>query len=199
MRKLDLQGRGRRKRHPRTTQANAAHPVAPNLLNQDFTATRSDEKWVADITYVDTAEGWLYLAVVLDVYSRQVVGWSMQASLHADLVLDALHMALGRRQPTAPLLHHSDRGSQYTSADHLALLTQYGITVSMSRTANCYDNALMESFFATLKTECLTEQLVSHHQARAVIFEFIEVWYNRQRRHSSLGYLSPCQFEALHI
>lgn len=105
----------------------------------------------------------------------------------------------GRRQPTKPLLHHSDRGSQYTSTDHLALLTQHGITVSMSRTANCYDNALMESFFATLKAERLTEPLVSHDQARAVIFKFIEVWYNRQRRHSSLGYLSPCQFEALHI
>ncbi len=198
MRGMDLQGRGRTKRRPRTTQANATHPIAPNWLNQDFTACRPNEKWVADITYVDTAEGWLYLAVVLDIYSRQVVGWSMHASLHAPLVLDALEMALGRRQLNGPLLHHSDRGSQYTSAAHLALLAQYGITVSMSRTANCYDNALMESFFATLKTECLTVPMASHQEARSVIFAFIEVWYNRQRRHSSLGYLSPHQFEALY-
>lgn len=199
MGQMGLQGRGRTKRRPGTTQADPTQAVAPNWLNQDFTASRPNEKWVADITYVDTAEGWLYLAVVLDIYSRKVVGWSMHASLHADLVLDALHMALAQRQPTAPLLHHSDRGSQYTSTAHLALLAQYGITVSMSRTANCYDNALMESFFATLKTECLTERLDSHRQARTIIFEFIEVWYNRQRRHSSLGYLSPHQFEALYV
>lgn len=120
MRQMALQGRGRTPRRPRTTQANAAHPVAPNWLNQDFTATRPNEKWGADITYVATAEGWLYLAVVLDIYSRQIGGWSMRASLEADLVRDALAMALQRRQPTQPLLHHSDRGSQYTSADYLA-------------------------------------------------------------------------------
>lgn len=183
--------------HPRTTQQRLGARTAPNLLNQDFSATRSNQKWVGDITYIDTAEGWLYLAVILDLYSRRVVGWAMRDRLDTHLVESAWRMAVINRHPPADLLHHSDRGSQYTSETYLKLLEAAGCRVSMSRTGNCYDNAAMESFFATLKGECATQPFKTKSDARSSIFEFIEAWYNRQRLHSSLGYVSPLEFEQL--
>ena len=181
--------------HPRTTQPRPGARIAPNVLNQEFQAARPNEKWVGDITYIDTAEGWLYLATLLDLYSRRVVGWSMAERIDASLVEKAWKMALFQRRPPAYLLHHSDRGSQYTSETYLQLLTEAHCTLSMSRSGNCYDNAVMESFYATLKTECAYYQFASKAEARSTLFEFIEVWYNRQRLHSSLGYLSPSDFE----
>ena len=151
-----------------------------------------------DITYIDTAEGWLYLAVVMDLYSRRIVGWAMADRMLTSLVEDAVKMALGRRQPTEGLLHHSDRGSQYASQDYQARLKRAGIQVSMSRRGNCYDNAVQESFFGTLKGECASERYPSPAAARTGLFEYIEAWYNRRRRHSALGYLSPEQFENRH-
>jgi transposase InsO family protein len=196
MRLQGLQARQKR-RYKTTTQRHPSRPVAPNLLQQDFSAEAINEKWVADITYIDTGEGWLYLAAVLDTYSRKIVGWSMSTRLHRKLVEDALKMGLGRRNIIGQLIHHSDQGSQYTSEGYLNLLTDNQIQVSMSGIGNCYDNAMMESFFATLKTECVVERYATRQQARQAIFEYIEVWYNRQRRHSALGYLSPEQFERL--
>jgi hypothetical protein len=146
------------------------------VLNREFTAERPNAKWLADITYLDTYEGWLYLAAVLDVYSRRIVGWSMHTRLTTDLVEDALRMALGQRPHADDLLHHSDRGSQYTSGNYQTLLAQAQITPSMSGTGNCYDNAMMESFFATLKTECADHRFATRAEARRAIFEFIEVW-----------------------
>jgi transposase InsO family protein len=181
--------------HPQTTQQRLGARTAPNLLNQEFVASRPNEKWVGDITYIDTAEGWLYLAALLDLYSRRVVGWAMADRIDAELVKHAWEMAAKHRRPPVQLLHHSDRGSQYTSDAYLRLLETAGCQVSMSRTGNCYDNAAMESFFATLKGECAFRQFVTKADARTTIFEFIEVWYNRQRLHSSLGYLSPMEFE----
>lgn len=185
----------RRRRFKVTTRTQPGRSVAPNLLRQQFSAQRPNEKWLADITYIPTREGWLYLAAVLDVHSRLVVGWAMGSYLTQDLVLQALQMALRRRHATIQLLHHSDRGSQYTAEAYQKLLKAYGITVSMSGTGNCYDNAMMESFFSTLKAECMTGPYDTRQEARQSIFEYIEVWYNRQRRHSSLGYLSPLAFE----
>ena len=187
----------RKQRYKTTTKRDPACEPAPNLIAQDFNAEGANEKWLADITYIDTREGWLYLAAILDTYSRKIVGWAMNERLQKQLVEDALRMAVGRRDLQGELIHHSDQGSQYTSHDFLALLQQYDIQVSMSGVGNCYDNAMMESFFATLKTECVTQQFESRQQARQVIFEYIELWYNRQRRHSALGYLSPEQFERL--
>jgi putative transposase len=185
-----------RRRFKVTTRALPGRPVAPNVLKQQFSAQGPNEKWLADVTYIPTQEGWLYLAAVLDVHSRLIVGWAMGSHLTQDLVLQALRMALRHRHPTSPLLHHSDRGSQYTAEAYQKLLRAYDITVSMSGTGNCYDNAMMESFFSTLKTEGVTGDPYSTRQeARQSIFEYIEVWYNRQRRHSSLGYLSPAAFE----
>jgi putative transposase len=184
---------------PVTTDSKHVLPGAENLLHQDFTASRADERWAADITYVWTGEGWLYLAVVLDLFSRRIVGWSMQASLHKALVLDALGMALGQRRPNPGLLHHSDRGSQYASADFQEALGQAGIVCSMSRKGNCWDNAVVESFFGTLKVELVHRcQFATRQQARQEVFEYIELWYNRARRHSALGYLSPAEFERRH-
>ena len=183
--------------HPQTTRQQPGARTAPNLLNQDFTAVRPNEKWVGDITYIETAEGWLYLAVILDLYSRRVVGWAMRERLDAKLVESAWRMAVINRHPPAQLLHHSDRGSQYTSEVYLNLLQAAQCQISMSRTGNCYDNAAMESFFATLKGECANRRFSTKPEARSAIFEYIEVWYNRQRLHSSLGYLSPVQFEQL--
>ena len=183
-----------------TTDSKHNLPVAPNRLNQQFRAEQFDKTWVTDITYVPTAEGWLYLAVVLDLYSRRIVGWAMSESLHRQLVIDALQMALTTRQPAPGLLHHSDRGSQYASDDYQALLTKAEMIGSMSRKGNCDDNAPVESFFGTLKTE-----LVFHHQyatwaeARLDIFEYIEIFYNRIRRHSALGFKSPVNFEPLSL
>jgi putative transposase len=196
MRLHDIQAK-RKQRYKTTTKRDPACEPAPNLIAQDFNAEGANEKWLADITYIDTCEGWLYLAAILDTYSRKIVGWSMSERLQKQLVEHALRMAVGRRDLQGELVHHSDQGSQYTSHDFLALLQQYDIQVSMSGVGNCYDNAMMESFFATLKTECVTQQFASRQQARHVIFEYIEVWYNRQRRHSALGHLSPDQYEQL--
>jgi transposase InsO family protein len=168
---------------------------APNRLNQEFAAASANRKWVADITYIATAEGWLYLAAVLDLYSRSVVGWAMGEQINAPLVQAALQMALQQRHPKAGLLHHSDQGSQYTSELYRQSLAAYHCEASMSRVGNCYDNAVMESFFATLKAECAPQPFASRAQARSAIFEYIEGWYNRVRLHSTLGYLSPLEFE----
>lgn len=188
-------GKAPQRKRPLTTQRDEGAQPAPNLLAQDFTASRPNEKWLADITYIDTAEGWLYLALVMDLYARLIVGWSMAAHMQAGLVKDALWMALGRRLPDPGLLHHSDQGSQYTSFLIQSLLAEHQIQVSMSGVGNCFDNAPMESFIGTLKTECVTYQFETRAEARAVIFEYIEVWYNRQRLHSSLGYMSPAEYE----
>lgn len=190
-----IRARTRKKRRPVTTQREAGAISAPNLLNQEFTASAPNQKWVTDITYIDTTEGWLYLAPVLDLYSRKVVGWAMADHMEASLVEDALKMALLQRQPQAGLLHHSDQGRQYTSQTYQELLAASHCQISMSRAGNCYDNAVMESFLGTLKTECTTGQFSSRAQARSAIFEYIETWYNRQRLHSSLDYLSPLEFE----
>jgi putative transposase len=195
MRLHKLTGQKRRKCHPVTTQRDRKAMPAPNLLNQDFLASAPNQKWVSDITYIETAEGWLYLASILDLFSRKVVGWAMADHMETSLVEDALKMALLQRQPDAGLLHHSDQGRQYTSIAYQSCLSTSLCQVSMSRVGNCYDNAVMESFFGTLKSECATQPFATRAQARTAIFEFIEAWYNRQRLHSSLDYLSPAEFE----
>jgi len=196
MRLNGISARKRCKSHPRTTQRQPGAIPAPNRLNQDFTALAPNRKWVSDFTYIDTAEGYLFLAVVLDLFSRKVVGWAMTRQMDTAMVEAAFQMALLRR-PAPGLLHHSDQGSQYTSMAYQSCLTAAHIQLSMSRVGNCYDNAVMESFFGTLKAECVTEQFASHSLARTTIFEYIEVWYNRQRLHSTLGYHSPVEFEQL--
>ena len=183
------------RRRPGRTQGRAETPARPNLLAQDFRAERPNQKWVADITYIDTREGWLYLAAVLDLFSRRVVGWSMADHMESSLVGDALQMAIGRRRPGDGLLHHSDQGTQYASQAYQDRLAKIRARVSMSGTGNCYDNAVIESFFGTLKGECARHRFSTRGKARRHIFEFIELWYNRQRLHSSLGYLSPAEFE----
>lgn len=197
MREQGIRAKGKRKFVPRTTDSGHGRPVADNVLGRQFTAGLPDRKWAADITYVATGEGWLYLAGVIDLCTRKIVGWSMADHMRADLVSDALGMALARRRPAAGLLHHSDRGSQYASEDYQHLLQSHGIECSMSGRGDCWDNAVMESFWATLKTELVHhERYATRDQARASIFEYLEVFYNRQRLHSALGYLSPEQFEA---
>jgi putative transposase len=182
---------------PQTTDSDHAHPIAPNLLDRNFAAAAPNRKWVCDLTYIPTDEGWLYLSVVLDLFSRKVVGWSMSDDLKAAGVAEAMLMALKRRRPDRRLIHHSDRGVQYACELYRSLLNENGITVSMSRTGNCYDNAVAESFFGTLKCELVHRtRYATRAAARASIFEWIECWYNRRRRHSSLGYLSPEAFEA---
>lgn len=184
------------KRYKHTTKANAAHPVAPNLVDRDFSATAPDEKWTSDITYIPTREGWLYLAVVLDLFSRRVVGWAMSARMTSSLVLDAFKMAVRHRRPAIGLIHHSDRGSQYTGSAYQQLLKDNHCRVSMSGTGNCYDNAPVESFFGSLKMELVHYAIYNtRDQARADIFFYIEAFYNRQRRHSTLGYVSPEAYE----
>ncbi len=179
-----------------TTQSVPGAQVAPNLLQRDFSADEPNRKWVVDTTYLWTAEGWLYLAVVLDLFSRMVVGWSMATIQDTALVVQALRMALARRRPQAGLLHHSDRGSTYTSESYQKLLEQEGLRASMSHTADCYDNAAMESFFHSFKGECIEgEYLQTRAQARSITFEFIECFYNRTRRHSTLHYMSPLEYE----
>jgi transposase InsO family protein len=195
MRLKQMVARKAHKRAPHTTQRDPQAMPAPKLLNQDFASPAPDRKWVSDITYIDTAEGWLYLAVVLDLFSRKVVGWAMEPHMEASLVQQAWLMAVSQRSASADLLHHSDQGSQYTSTAYQQDLALYHCQVSMSRVANCFDNAAMESFFSTLKTECAFEQFATRTQARLAIFEYIEGWYNRQRLHSTLGYLSPLEFE----
>jgi transposase InsO family protein len=196
MRQEGLVGR-RKHRKVVTTHSRHRYPVAPNLLNQEFNAEKPNHKWVADITYIPTAEGWLYLAVVLDLFSRKVIGWEMSSELTADLVEQALRMALYQRQTGPELLHHSDRGSQYASHLIQAILRANHIQVSMSRKGNCYDNAVMESFFSTLKGEWVHYQKYeTRAQARRDLFEYIEGFYNTVRLHSTLGFLSPNDFEA---
>lgn len=185
-----------RRRYKVTTQSEHPYPVAPNLLNREFDASHPNEKWAADITYIWTDEGWLYLAVVLDLFSRMVVGWAMDASLESDLVEQALRMAMTHRCLGDALLHHSDQGSQYASLSFQALLADSSILASMSATGNCYDNAPVESFFATLKCELVNRRRYrTRAEARLDIFWYIEAFYNRQRRHSSLDYLSPLAYE----
>lgn len=191
---MGLRAKGHR-RFRVTTQPNGQHRRAPNLLAGDFSATRPNEKWVADITYIPTREGWLYLAGIQDAFSRRIVGWSMGERLTRSLVVEAWKMARGRHGK--PQMHHSDQGSQYTSTDFLNLLERDHVLVSMSGTGRCYDNAMQESFWGTLKTECADRPFPSRAAARRAVFEYIETWYNRQRRHSALGYLSPAQYEQL--
>ena len=195
MRMHGIVARKKRRYVPQTTQRQVGVIPAPNRLNQDFSAAMPNQKWVSDFTYIETAEGWLYLAVVLDLFSRRVIGWAMRAKMDAELVETALRMALLGRRPPAGLLHHSDQGSQYTSLTYLDCLNTALAELSMSGAGNCYDNAVMESFFSTLKTECVTGIFFTHAQARTVIFEYLEVWHNRQRLHSTLGYHSPVDFE----
>ena len=179
-----------------TTDSDHDQPIAPNLLEQDFTATAPNQRWVTDITYIPTGEGWLFLSAIVDLYSRRVVGWAMQPTMHRSLVLKALAMAVTDRQPSAGLIHHSDRGSQYASDDYRNALTAHGMIASMSRRACCYDNAVAESFWHTLKNELIHRRhFQSRDQAQRAIFEYIEVFYNRSRRHTSIGNLSPMDFE----
>lgn len=187
------------RRYKVTTRRSKAHPAAPNLLKQDFTAERPDHKWLADITYIPTMEGWLYLAAILDLYTRRIVGWAMSGRMTADLTTAALKMAIHRRQPGAGLIHHSDQGSQYTDGTYQALLKEHGIQVSMNGVGSWYDNAPMESFFGTLKSERVYRCLYrTRDEARPDLFFYIEAFYNRRRRHSALGYLSPEAYEQLY-
>jgi|AP95_1055475.scaffolds.fasta_scaffold00358_12 putative transposase len=179
-----------------TTDSRKTVP-APNLLEQQFTTKRANQSWVSDITFIPTREGWLYLAVIIDLYSRAVIGWAMNKRMKAELVTDALKMALMRRKVRSPLLLHSDQGSQYAAGDYRAMLAENGIECSMSRKGCCWDNAVAESFFHTLKTELVHhEDYFGREQAKASIFEYIEVFYNRQRRHSHIGQTAPLPFEA---
>ncbi len=188
-----LVGRPRR-RYRSTTKSEHDQPIAPNLLDRKFEATRPNEKWVGDTTELTTGEGRLYLAAVVDLFSRFVVGWALSASNNRYLTLKALEMALQHRGPTGELLHHSDQGSTYVSEDYRSLLEARGISCSMSRRGNCYDNAAMESWFSTLKAE-LGERFETNAAAKEQLFDYIEVFYNQQRRHSAIGYVSPAEFE----
>jgi putative transposase len=197
MRREKIRAKSKRKFVPRTTDSRHPHPLAENLLDRQFQASAPDRKWLADITYIPTDEGWLYLAGVLDCFSRKIVGWSMADHMETSLVSDALQMALVHRRHPKGLLHHSDRGVQYASEDYRHLLKSHGLTASMSGKGDCWDNAMMESFWSTLKTELIHQSnYATRDQARAAIFEYIEVFYNRKRLHSSLGYVSPESFEA---
>jgi putative transposase len=196
MRDNQIRAKTARRFRVRTTDSDHDLAVADNLLDRQFNPSAANEAWVADITYIATREGWLYLAAVEDLYSRMVVGWSMADHIESRLVVDALEMAVQRRLPDERLLAHSDRGSQYASEHYQRLLEQHGITCSMSRRADCWDNAPMESFFASLKKELIHDaNFATRAEARAAIFEYIEVFYNVQRRHSSLGYVSPAEYE----
>jgi transposase InsO family protein len=197
MAELGLCGRHKR-RFVRTTDSHHDEPVAANRLQRDFTATRPDQKWLADITYLPWAEGWLYLAVILDCFSRRIVGWSLSETIDAELVCAALTMALSRRCPSGDLVHHSDRGVQYASQALRDQLKRAGVTMSMSRKGNPWDNAMMESFFGSLKTEWITTGYASEAEARMEVFKYIEMFYNPTRRHSALGYLSPAEYERCH-
>ena len=197
MRENGLRARQKR-RFKRTTDSHHAWPVAPNLLDQDFTATGPDQKWGADISYIWTREGWLYLAVVIDLFARRVVGWATGDRLHRDLALAALRKALAMRRPAAGLIHHSDRGSQYCSVDYQAELSKHGILISMSGKGNCYDNAMVETFFKTLKSELVWRTIFcTRRQATQAIARYIDGFYNPVRRHSALDFTSPAQFEKM--
>ena len=196
MRLQALRARPRRRRLPSDPGERQAAAVAPNVLDRAFDASAPNRKWIADFTYIWTAEGWLYVAAVVDLFSRRVVGWSMSATMTAQFVTDALIMAIWRRGRPKALLHHSDRGSQYTSEQFQRLMVDHGVTCSMSRSGNCWDNAAMESFFSSLKTERTARKTYrTRDQARADVFDYIERFYNPKRRHSTLGYLSPMEFE----
>jgi len=195
MRLSGIRAIGKRK-YRVTTDSKHSHPVAENLLNRDFDVDHPNEVWLSDITYIWTSEGWLYLAGVIDLYSRMLVGWSMGPRVKAELTLEALRQAIARRNVRPDLMHHSDRGGQYAATEYQKLLKKTKMICSMSRKGDCWDNAPMESFFATLKTELVyREQFKTRKEAKAKIFEYIEVFYNRQRRHSSLGNKSPVDFE----
>ena len=197
MREAGIRSKTSRKFRVTTTDSNHPHPVAENVLARDFTADKANQKWVADITYIATLEGWLYLAAVLDLFTRKVVGWSMSERIDSRLAVDALEMAVSRQLPDAGLIAHSDRGVQYASEHYQRTLTTHGIACSMSRRGDCWDNAPAESFFATLKKELVHHEVYeTRTEARASLFEYIEVFYNRERLHSSLGYVSPTDFEA---
>jgi putative transposase len=197
MKEQHLYGRQKRRYRLCTTDSNHDHPVAPNRLTEAPKPSKANQIWVADITYIKTKEGWLFLAAILDLYSRKVVGWNMSSLLDTQLVLNALQMALLTRQPPANLLFHSDRGVQYASNDYRQALVRAGLIPSMSRKGNCYDNAAMESFWSTLKLELVYRtEFITRQQARAALFDYIESFYNRQRSHSALDYLSPVDFES---
>ena len=198
MKEAGLSGKVPR-RHIRTTDSNHHLPIAQDLIQQDFTADAPDRRWVADITYIPTDEGWLYLSAIEDLFSRRIVGWAMEETMTTSLVQKALRMAIANRHPGPGLIHHSDRGSQYASMAYRLDLSEHGIRSSMSRKANCYDNAVMESFWHSLKNE-LTHRMkfATRAQARQAIFDYIEVFYNQIRRHSTLDYMSPEAFERAH-
>lgn len=185
-----------RRRYKVTTNSQHKLPIAQNILNRQFNPSKSNDAWVTDITYLWTLEGWLYIAAVLDLHSRRVVGWAIASHMRSSLVVDALQMALGRRRPPANLLHHSDQGIQYASQEYQAILKSYGVTISMSRKGNCWDNSVMERFFGSLKSE-RTDGIVyaNRQQAKSDVIDYIEMFYNSTRPHSTLGYLSPVQFE----
>ncbi len=195
MQEKDLYARKKR-RKARTTNSRHSFPIAPNLLNRHFTADAPNKKWLVDITFIETREGWLFLSGVLDTYSRKIVGWGMDKQHDTTLVEAALQMALQNRHPAAGLVHHSDRGSEYASTRYQALLQLHDIQASMSKKGDCYDNAMMESFWATLKEECCGNTIfATREEAKVAIFRYIEVYYNRKRLHSSLGYMSPVEYE----
>ena len=187
-----------RRRYKATTDSQHAHPVAANLLKQEFSVAAPNHTWVADITYIRTREGWLYLAVVLDLYSRALIGWAMSERINRELVMQAMTMAIQNRKPAPGLIHHSDRGSQYASDDFQKLLKMNQIVPSMSGAGNCYDNAVMESFFHSLKTERVRHRRYeTRAEAKSDLFQYIEVFYNRRRRHSSIGYQTPLGYEQM--
>ena len=197
MRAQGLRGKKKHRRRPRTTDSRHAQPVAANLIAERPAPSGPNQAWRTDITYLKTAEGWLFLAAILDVWSRRIVGWACAPTLHASLVLAALRDALQRRQPPKGLLHHSDRGCQYVDADYVALLDAAGLVRSMSRSGNCYDNAAMESFWSSFKSDTGLDESVlqTRREAELAVFDYIETFYNTRRRHSSLGQISPVAFE----
>ena len=198
MRHHGIRARAPRRYRVCTTDSKHSLPVAPNLLDQNFVANRPNQVWLADITSIPTAEGWLYLAAILDLFTRKVIGWAMRDHMRAELTIAALTMAIQRRRPRAGLIHHSDRGSQYAAGDYRDILQTATITQSMSRKANCWDNAPMESFFGTLKTELVHQsEYLDRDAARRDLFAYIEGYYNRQRIHSAIGYITPDQAEAM--
>lgn len=195
MREAGLEARGPKRRTPKQSSSTPLTPVADNVLDRAFEPDTPNRVWACDITYIPTDEGWLYLAVVVDLFSRRIVGWAIRPSLGRELAVSALRSALRDRRPPSGLLHHSDQGSQYTSSEYRALLRSHEVTCSMSRRGNCHDNAPIESFFGSLKTECVRgERLQNHTQARTLIFDYL-TFYNQRRRHSTLGYLSPAEYE----
>jgi putative transposase len=197
MRQIGLYSRVKRK-FIHTTDSNHNMAVARNLLDRDFTAASVNTKWVADITYIPTGQGWLYLSAVMDLYSRRIIGWTMSEDIDSELVITALRMAILQRKPQAGLLHHSDRGSQYACEMFQDLLNDNGIICSMSRKGDCWDNACMESFFGSFKTEWIRDKkYLSFEEAKKDVFKYVEIFYNRRRRHASLGYLSPAEYEEL--